>query len=88
LKEKEVKAARNTFQKVVVCSRNEEVSKTPKLSVTEQIRGDIMLKVWEANIAENKKIAREIKDDCEEILDLLDKRSLGIGRDNCTGILG
>jgi hypothetical protein len=88
LKEKEAKEARTTFQKAVVCSGNEEISKSPKLSVTEQIRGDIMLKVWEANIAENKKIAREIKDDCEEIFDLLDKGSLGIGRDNCTGLLG
>jgi hypothetical protein len=88
LQEKEAKATRTTFQKAVVCSGNEEVSKIPKLSVTEQIRGDIMLKVWENNIAENKRIAKEIKDDCEEIFDLLDKGSLGIGRDNCTGLLG
>jgi hypothetical protein len=88
LKEKEAKATRTTFQKAVVCSGNEEISKNPKLSVTEKIRGDIMLKVWETNIAENKRIAKEIKDDCEEIFDLLDKRSLGIGRDNCTGLLG
>jgi hypothetical protein len=87
-KEKEAKAARATFQKAVVCSENEEVSKILKLSVTEQIRGDIMLKVWENNIAEYKKIVKEIKDDCERIFDLLDKESLGIGRDNCTGQLG
>ena len=47
-----------------------------------------MHKVWEANIAENKRMAKEIKDDCEEIIDLLDKGSLDIGRDNCTGQLG
>jgi len=47
--------------------------KIPKLSVTEHIRGDIMLKVWENNIAENKKIIKEIKDNCERIFDLLDK---------------
>jgi hypothetical protein len=88
LKEKKTKAARDTFQKAFVLSGNEEVSKTPRLSVTEKIRGDIMLKVWEANIAENKRMAKEIKDDCEEIFDLLDKGSLGIGRDNCIGILG
>ena len=46
-----------------------------------------MLKVWETNIAENKKIAKEIKDDCEEIFDLLDKESLGIERNHCTGQL-
>ena len=64
-KEKEAKAARVTFQRAVVFSENEEVSKTPKLFVTEHIKGDIMLKVWETNIAEKKKIAKEIKDDCE-----------------------
>ena len=47
-----------------------------------------MLKVWENNIAEYKKIVKEIKYDCERIFDLLDKESLGIGRDNCTGQLG
>jgi hypothetical protein len=46
-----------------------------------------MLRVWETNIAENKKITKEIKDNCEEIFDLLDKGSLGIGRDNFTGQL-
>jgi hypothetical protein len=47
-----------------------------------------MLKVWETNIAENKKITKEIKNNGEEIFDLLDKGSLGIGRDNCTRKLG
>jgi len=47
-----------------------------------------MLKVWEANIAKNKKINKEVKDDCEEVFDLLDKGSLGIGRDNCPRLLG
>jgi hypothetical protein len=87
-KEKEAKAARATFQKAVVCSENKEVSRILKLSVTEQIRCDIMLKVWENNIAEYKKIVKEIKDDCERIFDLLDKESLGIGKDNCTGQIG
>jgi hypothetical protein len=88
LKEKEAKAARVTLQKAIICSANEETSKTTKISATEQIRGDIMLKVWETNIIENKRIVKEIKDDCEEVFDLLDKRSLNIGRDNCTGLLG
>jgi len=88
LKEKEAKEARTIFHKVVVCSGNKEISKSPKLSVTEKIRGDIMLKVWETNIAKNKRIAKEIKDDCEEVFGLLEKGSLGIGRDNCIGILG
>jgi hypothetical protein len=86
-KEKEAKETRATFQKEFVLSRNKEVSKNPKLSVTEHIRGDVMFKVWEANIDENKRISKEIKDDCEEVFDFLDKGSLGIGRYNCTGLL-
>jgi hypothetical protein len=86
-KEKEATAAQITFQKAVVLSEKEEVSETPRLSVAKHIRGDIMLKVWEANIAESKKMAKEVKDDCEEAFDFLDKGSLGIGKDNCPGIL-
>jgi chromosome segregation ATPase len=88
LLEKEAKEARNTFQKVVVCSGNKEVSKNLKLSVTEQIRGDIMLKAWETNISENKKIVKEIKDDCEGIFDSLDKQALGIERNDFSEPLG
>ena len=47
-----------------------------------------MLKVWEANIMESKRIVKEIKDDYEEVFDLLDKGSLNIGKDNCVGLLG
>ena len=88
LKEKEAKAARATFQKVVVLSAKEELSKIPRLSVTEYIRGDIILKVWDANIAERKKMAKEVKDDCKETFDFLDKGTLSIGEDNCLGLLG
>jgi hypothetical protein len=49
------------------------------LYVTEKIIGNITCKVWEANITKNKRMAKGIKDDCEEIFDLLDKGSLGIG---------
>jgi hypothetical protein len=41
-----------------------------------------MLKVWETNISENKKIVKEIKVDCEGIFDSLDKQTLGIERND------
>jgi hypothetical protein len=71
-----------------VSSAREEVPVTPRLTVAEQIRGDIILKAWEANIAESKRMAKEIKEDCEEVFDLLNKESLGIGKDDCSEILG
>jgi hypothetical protein len=33
-------------------------------------------------------MAKEIKEDCEEAFDLIDKKSLGIGKDDCGGVLG
>jgi len=87
-KEREAIAARTTFQKAVVSSAREEVPVTPILIVVEQVRGDIILKTWEANIAESKRMAKEIKVDCEEVFDLLNKESLGIGKDDCSEILG
>jgi hypothetical protein len=47
-----------------------------------------MLKVWETNMSESKKIVKEIKDDCEGILDYLDKQALGIEKDGCSESLG
>jgi hypothetical protein len=88
LKEKEAKEARVTLQNAIIYSISEETSKTTKISATEPIRGDIMLKLWETNITENKRIVKEIRDDCKEFFDLLDKRSLNIGKGNCTGLLG
>jgi hypothetical protein len=71
LKEREVKVARMTFQKVVTLSTKEEVGKIQKLSVSEQVKGDVILEVWEAYIAKNKRITREVNDDCQGIFDLL-----------------
>jgi hypothetical protein len=59
-----------------------------KLFVTEQIRGDIMLKAWETNIVENKKIVKEIKDDCEGIFDSLDRKALVFEINDCSRLLG
>jgi hypothetical protein len=72
-KEGEATTARTTFQKAVVSSTREKVPVTPRLTVAEQIRGDIILKAWEANIAESKRMAKEIKEDCEDVFDLLNK---------------
>ena len=58
------------------------------MTVVDKIRGDIILKTWEANIAESKRMAKEIKEDCEEVFDFLNKESLGIGKDDYSEILG
>jgi hypothetical protein len=87
-KEREAKAARTTFQKAVAFSTKEEVGRIQKLSISKQVKGDIILKVWEENLAEYKRITREVNDDCQGIFDLLERASLNIGTDDCLGLLG
>jgi hypothetical protein len=88
LKEKEVAVARAAFQKAIVFLAREEVPTIPKLTVEEQIMGDIMLKTWETNIVESRKMAREVRKECEEVFDHLDTKTLGIGKGDCPGLLG
>jgi hypothetical protein len=87
-KEREAKAARTTFQKAVASSSKEEIGKTQKLSISEQVKGDIMIKVWETKLAEYKRITREVNEDCQGIFDLFERDSLNIGTDGCSGLLG
>jgi hypothetical protein len=87
-KEREVKVARTTFQKAVALSTKEEVRKIQKLYVSEQVKGDVILKVWEVDLAENKRITREVNDDCQGIFDILEKASLNIGKNSSSGLLG
>ena len=53
-KEREAKEARTTFQKAMAFSSKEKIVKAHKLSISEQIEGDIMIKVWETKLAEYK----------------------------------
>lgn len=69
-------------------STREEISVTPRLTVAEQVIGDVILKTWEANIVESKRTSKEIKEDCEEVFHLLNKESLGLGKDDSSEILG
>jgi hypothetical protein len=88
LKEREAIVARATFQEAVVASAREGVSMVSRLSPSEQTRGDIILKTWETNIAESKRMAKEVKKACEETFHSLDKESLGLGKDNISEVLG
>jgi hypothetical protein len=87
-KEREAKAARTTFQKAVAFSSKEEIGKTRKLSISEQVKGDIMIKVWEAKLAEYKRIKREDNEDCQGIFNLFERDSLNIRTDDCSRLLG
>jgi hypothetical protein len=44
--------------------------------------------VWEAKLAEYKRITREVNEDFQGIFDLFERDSLNIGTDDCSGLLG
>jgi hypothetical protein len=87
-KEREVKVARATFQKAVAFSTKEDFGEAQKLFVSKHIKGDVILKVWEADLTENKRMTREVNDNCQGIFDLLEKTSLNIGKNDCPWLLG
>jgi hypothetical protein len=66
IKEREATAARVTFQEAILSATKDEVARVTRLSLSEQTRGDIILKTWEANLVESKRLAREVKKSCEE----------------------
>jgi hypothetical protein len=51
-------------------------------------RGDIILKAWETNLAERKRLAREVNKSCEEALSSLDKGLLDVEGDSISEALG
>ena len=58
LKEREAITARTNFQEAFVSKAREGVSMVSGLSVSEKTRGDIILKTWETNIVESKRMAK------------------------------
>jgi hypothetical protein len=44
--------------------------------------------VWEAGLAEYKRLTRDVNEDCQGIFDLLERTSLNIGTNDCPELLG
>jgi signal transduction histidine kinase len=88
LKEREAIATRVTFQEVVLSVGKDEVARATRLSLSEKTRGDIILKTWEANLVESKRLAWEVKKVSKEACSSLDKESLDIERDSTSEALG
>jgi len=77
-----------TFQEAILSSTKEEVGKDTRLSLSEQTRGDIILKTWESNIVERKRLTKEVKKSCEEASSSPKKESLDIEIDTIFESLG
>jgi hypothetical protein len=78
-REMEAKAARVAFQEVVIATNNRVSESTPRFTISEQTRGNILLKAWEHNIAEGKQQAKKITNSLEEAFNSIDGDLLGIG---------
>jgi hypothetical protein len=65
-----------------------EMVSSSKLSIAEQTRGNILLKVLEHNISESRGRAKEVMNSCEETLDLINKSLLEIDKEGSAGTLG
>jgi hypothetical protein len=77
-RERDAGAARVAFQEAVIATNNRVSIGTHRLTVSEQTRGNILLKEWEHNIAEGKQQALKITHSLEEALNSIDGELLGI----------
>jgi len=73
IKEREARSTRIKFQEVVLLVPRDEVLNVPWLSLSEQTRGNIILKSWETSLVKSKRLAREVNEACLEALSSLDK---------------
>jgi hypothetical protein len=76
LKEIEAKAVRDSFQRVLSALQEEEIRQSQKLSISEQLKGDVMLKVWETKLQGYKGITEEVINHCQRIFSSIEKDSL------------
>ena len=72
-KEREAKEARNSFQKIITSLQKEEAGKSQRLSISEQLKGDVMTKVWETKLEGYKRITKGVNEDCQKIFDFIEK---------------
>jgi hypothetical protein len=87
-KEREAKTVRNSFQKIITSLQKEETRKSHKLSISEQLKGDIMIKVWETKLEGYKRITKVVNEDCQKIFDFIEKDSVHSGTYDFSELLG
>jgi hypothetical protein len=78
IKEREACSFRAKFQEAILLVPKYDVSEVPRLSLFEQTRGGIVLKAWEKNLIESKRLAREVNKACLEAISSLDKGLLDV----------
>jgi hypothetical protein len=77
-RERETGAARVAFQEAVIATNNRDSGNTPRFTISEQTRGNILLKEWEHSISEGKLQAKRVTNSLEEAFSSIDGNLLGI----------
>jgi hypothetical protein len=77
-RERDVGVARVAFQETVIAMNNRVSEGAPRLTISEQTRGNILLKEWEHNITKGKQQAQKITNSLEEAFNSIDGELLGI----------
>jgi hypothetical protein len=78
VRERDAGAARVAFQEAVIATNNRVSVGTPRFTISEQTRGNILLKEWEHNIAMGKEQAQKVTNSLEEAFNSIDGELLGI----------
>jgi len=76
-REKDAEAARVAFQEAVITTNN-RFSRHPGLTISEQTRGNILLKNWEQDITLSKEQAQKVVNSLEEAVNNINGEQLGI----------
>jgi hypothetical protein len=64
--------ARSKFQELIIWRQKDNIPGLTPFSQYEQVKGEMALKVWETNLEESKKLAKEAKEAFLEILSSLE----------------
>ena len=88
VKEREALLVWAKFQEAIILVQKNNVPDFPLLSPSEQLWGDMALRVWETNLAESKIFSREVKEAWREVFSSLDKNLIDFEGSNIVESLG
>jgi hypothetical protein len=88
VKEKDVCVARSKFQEFIIWRQKANIPGLAPFSHYEQVKGEMVLNVWETNLEESKKLARDAKEAFLETLSSVNKKLIEFEENNISEALG
>jgi hypothetical protein len=87
-KEKDACVARSKFQEFIIWRQKANIPGLAPFSQYEQVKGEMALKVWETNLEESKKLAREAKEACLNTLSSVETKLVEFEGNDISETLG